>query len=77
MYKWPGLQSQLHIKPGVFEYIFYPRLRKENLEFEATLGYKGRLCLVGFVPALAPINNATVFFKWSDILVRGISIWKL
>lgn len=46
MYKCPGFQPQLHIKPAVSEDIFYPRLRQENPEFEATLGYKGRLWLV-------------------------------
>lgn len=68
MYKCPGF----HIKPAVFENIFYPRLRQENPEFEATLGYKGRLCLVGFC-FFPPIYNAIIFYKWSNILVRDIS----
>lgn len=35
--------AQLRIKPGVFVQTFYSRLREEDLEFEATLGYKGSL----------------------------------
>lgn len=48
MDKCPGFQ--FHVKPAMFENIFYPRLRQENPEFEATLGYQGILCLVGFCP---------------------------
>lgn len=78
MYKCPGFQPQLHIKPAVFENIFYPRLRQENPGFEATLGYKGRFWLVFVFPS---IYNAIVFYKWSNILVRDISelfkLWNL